>query len=109
MSHPSKPTTSTASPDTEPSPSLPSENSIAIHHSVNEEETQHDPPFRRPDPGNQHHRRDRVPAAAGDLPGACRPADDEHARPNILAEPGRGHRLSVAPARRRQGRAGDIG
>src|SRR6516165_6945199 len=40
---------------------------------------------------------------------ACRTADDEHTGPDLLAEPRRGHRLPVTPARQRQGRAGDLG
>src|SRR6266436_1312269 len=98
MCHPTKSNSSAASLSADSSPSLQREQIPSPdHHPINEEEPQHDPAFRRPNSFYQHDRRDRVSAAAGVLPGAYRAADDEHARPYLLAEPGRGHRLSVAP------------
>src|SRR3974390_3934633 len=73
------------------------------------ERSKYDPPFRRSDPVHQHDRRNGVPITTAGLPGAYRAVDDVQAGPDLFPEPGRRHRLSVAPTRVRKSRARDPG
>src|SRR5256885_8584707 len=58
---------------------------------------EHGPALRRSHSFHEHDRRDRVPALAAHLPGARRAPQVEWRR-QLLAEPGRRHRLPVALA-----------
>src|SRR2546421_12931811 len=79
----------------------------SLHAEDNAVPSAHDTTFRRADSLHEHDGRDRVPALAADVPGAHRAPPLE--RRELLPEPGRGHRLSIALAGDGESRAGGPG